>query len=167
MTTIHELGTPSALIDIQRMERNIHRMQDRMQALGVRFRPHAKTTKCLPVVQAQIAGGAQGITVSTLKEAEQFFEAGIQDILYAVGMVPGKLMQALALRQRGCQLKIITDSVAAAREIGRFGAPMAPSSRCGSRSTPMATVPASSRRKTHCCRSRKCCRTPACWWGAC
>ncbi|WP_019701825.1 DSD1 family PLP-dependent enzyme [Paracidovorax oryzae] len=122
MTTIHELGTPSALIDTQRMERNIHRMQDRMHALGVRFRPHAKTTKCLPVVQAQVAAGAQGITVSTLKEAGQFFEAGIQAILYAVGMVPGKLMQALALRQRGCQLKIITDSIAAAREIGRFGA---------------------------------------------
>ena len=29
MTTIHELGTPSALIDTQRMERNIRRMQDR------------------------------------------------------------------------------------------------------------------------------------------
>lgn len=122
MTTIHELGTPSALIDTQRMQRNISRMQERMNALGVRFRPHVKTSKCLSVAKAQIAAGAQGITVSTLKEAEQFFEAGISDILYAVGMVPGKLMRALALRQRGCNLKIITDSVAAAREIGSFGA---------------------------------------------
>lgn len=122
MTAVHELGTPSALIDTQRMQRNIDRMQARMNALGVRFRPHVKTTKCLPVVQAQIAAGAQGITVSTLKEAEQFFEAGISDILYAVGIAPGKLAQAHALRQRGCDLKIITDSVAAAREIGRFGA---------------------------------------------
>ncbi|HKX41631.1 MAG TPA: DSD1 family PLP-dependent enzyme [Burkholderiaceae bacterium] len=121
MTRLHELNTPAALIDTQRMQRNIERMQDRMKALGVRFRPHVKTTKCPSVVQAQMAAGARGITVSTLKEAEQFFEAGVTDILYAVGMAPGKLAQAHALRQRGCDLKIITDSVAAARAIGAYG----------------------------------------------
>src|SRR3712207_9468241 len=90
MTSIPELDTPAALIDTRRMQANIDRMQQRMDALGVKFRPHVKTSKCLPVVQAQIAAGARGITVSTLKEAEQFFAAGITDILYAVGMVPGK-----------------------------------------------------------------------------
>lgn len=121
MTIMQELGTPTALVDTQRMQRNIERMQERMNALGVRFRPHVKTSKCPSVARAQIAAGAQGITVSTLKEAEQFFDAGITDILYAVGMVPGKLPQALALRQRGCDLKIIVDNVAAGREIGSFG----------------------------------------------
>lgn len=121
MTHLHDLHTPAALIDTQRMQRNIDRMQQRMHALGVRFRPHVKTSKCLPVVQAQMAAGAQGITVSTLKEAQYFFEAGIRDILYAVGMVPDKLPQALALIQRGCDLKISVDNTDAAREIGRFG----------------------------------------------
>ena len=122
MTTIPELNTPAALIDTQRMQRNIGRMQDRMNALGVRLRPHVKTAKCLPVARAQLAAGGQGITVSTLKEAEQFFEAGISDILYAVGMIPARLPQVLALRRRGCNLKIIVDNAAAAREIGSFGA---------------------------------------------
>ncbi|ASK18634.1 DSD1 family PLP-dependent enzyme [Halomonas sp. N3-2A] len=121
MTIMQELGTPTALVDTQRMQRNIERMQERMNALGVRFRPHVKTSKCPSVARAQIAAGAQGITVSTLKEAEQFFDAGITDILYAVGMVPSKLPQALALRQRGCDLKIIVDNVAVGREIGSFG----------------------------------------------
>lgn len=121
MTTIKELNTPAALVDTERMQRNINRMQERMGVLGVRFRPHVKTTKCLPVVKAQIAAGAKGITVSTLKEAEQFFEAGLTDILYAVGMVSSKLHQALVLRQRGCDLKIVADNVSAAREIARFG----------------------------------------------
>ncbi|BCB07226.1 alanine racemase [Vreelandella venusta] len=121
MTIMQELGTPTALIDTQRMQRNIERMQERMNALGVRFRPHVKTSKCPSVARAQIAAGAQGITVSTLKEADQFFDAGITDILYAVGMVPSKLPQALALRQRGCDLKILVDNAAAAREIGSFG----------------------------------------------
>ncbi|AMO22661.1 DSD1 family PLP-dependent enzyme [Ramlibacter solisilvae] len=121
MDRMRDLGTPAAVIDIGRMQANIERMQRHMDALGVRFRPHVKTSKCLPVVQAQIAAGAQGITVSTLKEAEQFFAAGITDILYAVSIAPTKLPQVLALRRQGCDLKIITDSVAGAQAVARFG----------------------------------------------
>ncbi|MDQ0569053.1 D-serine deaminase-like pyridoxal phosphate-dependent protein [Variovorax paradoxus] len=115
------LGTPAALIDLPRMQQNIGRMQARMNALGPRFRPHVKTTKCTPVVRAQLAAGAQGITVSTLKEAEQFFADGITDILYAVSMAQHRLPQALALRRKGCDLKIITDSPASAGLIAEFG----------------------------------------------
>ncbi len=115
------LDTPAALIDTQRLQHNIDRMQQRMNALGVPLRPHVKTSKCLPVVQAQLAAGARGITVSTLKEAEQFFAAGINDIVYAVGIAPGKLTQALALRRRGCDLKLITDSLPAAAALVDFG----------------------------------------------
>ncbi len=118
--TLRSLETPAAVIDTPRMLRNIHRMQARMDALGVRFRPHAKTSKCTPVVRAQIDAGASGITVSTLKEAAHFFDAGITDILYGVGMVASKLPQALALRRRGCDLKIVTDSVESARVIVAF-----------------------------------------------
>jgi D-serine deaminase-like pyridoxal phosphate-dependent protein len=121
MDTLSTLDTPAAVIDLRRMQHNIARMQDRMNALGVRFRPHVKTSKCTPVARAQLAAGAQGITVSTLKEAAQFHADGIDDILYAVGMAPGKLPQALALRRRGCQLKIITDSAASAAAIVAFG----------------------------------------------
>jgi D-serine deaminase-like pyridoxal phosphate-dependent protein len=121
MTALTELNTPAAVIDAAQMQRNIGRMQQRMNTLGVAFRPHVKTTKCLPIVQAQIAAGARGITVSTLKEAEQFFAAGIGDILYAVGMAPPKLAQAAALTRRGCALKIIVDSPAAARAVVAHG----------------------------------------------
>ncbi|KAI3591014.1 D-threo-3-hydroxyaspartate ammonia-lyase [Cupriavidus sp. U2] len=121
-TSLMKLETPAAVIDTSRMHRNIQRMQTRMDALGVRFRPHAKTSKCSQVVRAQIAAGASGITVSTLKEAAHFFDDGITDILYGVGMVANKLPQALALRRRGCDLKIVTDSVDSARAIVAFGA---------------------------------------------
>lgn len=115
------LDTPAAVIDLARMQRNIERMQQRMNALGVRFRPHVKTSKCTPVARAQLKAGAQGITVSTLKEAAQFYADGFTDILYAVSMVATKLPQALALRRQGCDLKIITDSVASAAAIAAFG----------------------------------------------
>ena len=115
--TLDMLDTPAALIDCRRMERNIALMQKRMTGLGVKFRPHVKTTKCIDVVRAQLAAGAQGITVSTLKEAEEFFAAGITDILYAVGIAPSKLARALALRSKGCDLKIVVDNPGGAAAI--------------------------------------------------
>ena len=125
MTPMHNdlttLDTPAAIISLEKMQRNIARMQQRANALGVRFRPHVKTTKCAEVAAAQRAAGASGITVSTLKEAEQFFAQGETDILYAVGMAPHRLAQALDLRARGCGLQIMTDSVAGAQAIADFG----------------------------------------------
>ncbi len=118
---IQDLSTPAALVDIQRMQRNIARMQTRMTALGVAFRPHVKTSKCIEVARQQIAAGARGITVSTLKEAEQFFAAGVTDILYAVGMSAPKLKQAAALMAQGCALIIIADSLHAASAIAEYG----------------------------------------------
>ena len=72
-----QINTPAAVIDVAKLAANIDRMQTRMSALGVRFRPHVKTSKCADVVRLQMRAGASGITVSTLKEAEQFFAAGI------------------------------------------------------------------------------------------
>jgi D-serine deaminase-like pyridoxal phosphate-dependent protein len=118
---LKSLNTPAALIDVARMHHNIERMQQRMNALGVSFRPHVKTSKCEQVVRAQMEAGARGITVSTLKEAEQFFAGGVSDIVYAVGIAPTKLPQALALRRQGCDLKIVADSVACAEAIVAFG----------------------------------------------
>ncbi|RAR52655.1 D-serine deaminase-like pyridoxal phosphate-dependent protein [Paraburkholderia unamae] len=117
---LDELDTPAALIDVARMNRNIQRMQSRMNALGVRFRPHVKTTKCLEVVRAQLAAGASGITVSTLKEAEAFFAAGIADILYAVSIARSKLPRAMALKQQGCDLKLVVDNILAAADVAQF-----------------------------------------------
>ncbi|AXE96028.1 DSD1 family PLP-dependent enzyme [Paraburkholderia terricola] len=118
---LDHIDTPAALIDIARMQKNIARMQGRMNALGVAFRPHVKTTKCIDVVRAQIAAGARGITVSTLKEAEAFFAAGVDDILYAVSIVPAKLPRALALRRQGCDLKLVMDNPTAAAAVAAFG----------------------------------------------
>jgi D-serine deaminase-like pyridoxal phosphate-dependent protein len=119
-SSIDSLDTPVAVVDVARMQHNIQRMQDQANRLGVRLRPHVKTTKCEQVVAAQVKAGAQGITVSTLKEAQAFFAQGITDILYAVAMAPTKLDQALELRRAGCSLMIVTDSVAGARAITDF-----------------------------------------------
>ncbi|MEO8488735.1 DSD1 family PLP-dependent enzyme [Pseudomonas sp.] len=119
-TPIAPLDTPVALVDVPRMQRNIQRMQQRMDTLGVRLRPHIKTSKCLPVINAQMAAGASGVTVSTLKEAQHCFTHGILDVFYAVALAPAKLPQALALMREGCHLSVLTDSVVGAQAIVAF-----------------------------------------------
>lgn len=53
-------------------------------------------------------------TVSTLKEAEQFFLAGVHDILYAVGIAPNKPSHVQRLRTTGLELSLVLDNVQAA-----------------------------------------------------
>lgn len=118
---LSEVPTPAAVLDLGRMARNIALMQARMDALGVRFRPHVKTSKCVEVARRQREAGAAGITVSTLAEAEHFFAAGFTDILYAVCIAPQKLGRVRALRERGCALSILVDSAAAARAVVAAG----------------------------------------------
>jgi len=115
------LDTPAALIDEARMMRNIHLMQARMDALGVRLRPHVKTSKSEAVIRRQLAAGAQGVTVSTLQEAEACFALGITDVLYAVTIAPARLERVSALRRQGCRLGILTDSLAGAQAIVAAG----------------------------------------------
>ena len=118
---LNPVPTPAALLDEARLMHNIQQMQQRLHTLGVRLRPHVKTAKCLPVAERQRAAGSVGITVSTLKEAERFFEAGERDILYAVGITPNKLETARRLRERGCDLTLLVDSLAAAQAVVAHG----------------------------------------------
>jgi D-serine deaminase-like pyridoxal phosphate-dependent protein len=106
-----DIQTPALVLDERKMMRNIVRLRERMQKLGVKLRPHMKTAKSIEVARRQLEGGDGPATVSTLREAEVLFAAGVKDILYAVGIAPGKLARVLALRAAGCDLKIILDSV--------------------------------------------------------
>jgi D-serine deaminase-like pyridoxal phosphate-dependent protein len=78
---VHQLETPSVLINIDRMEANIRRMQAHCDALGVRFRPHVKTHKIPDIARMQMEAGAVGIACQKVSEAEIFAEAGFNDIL--------------------------------------------------------------------------------------
>src|SRR5512134_2030780 len=77
---IHDLETPSVLIDLDRMEHNIARMQQRCDDLGLAFRPHIKTHKIPDIARAQLEAGAVGIACQKVSEAEIFAAAGINNI---------------------------------------------------------------------------------------
>ncbi|HEU4586599.1 MAG TPA: alanine racemase [Gemmatimonadaceae bacterium] len=110
------LDTPFLALDPERMERNLTRLEERMRQLGVSLRPHMKTHKSIEVGK-RMSRGISPITVSTLREAEEFASAGFHDITYAVGIAPSKLDRVEALRRSGVDLSVILDSTAQARAV--------------------------------------------------
>jgi D-serine deaminase-like pyridoxal phosphate-dependent protein len=93
---VFDLETPSVLIDLERMEQNITRMQARCDSLGLAFRPHIKTHKIPEIARMQIEAGAIGIACQKLSEAQVFVEAGIDDILLPYNIVGGHKTKRLA-----------------------------------------------------------------------
>lgn len=118
MADLNDISTPALVLDLPRLRANAAFMQERAAKLGLKLRPHMKTAKSADV--ARMATGEQdGITVSTLTEAEYFFANGFKDITLAVGFLPGRLSRALALTQSGAKLTLLTDNVEAATHIAR------------------------------------------------
>jgi D-serine deaminase-like pyridoxal phosphate-dependent protein len=115
---LENLDTPSLVLDERRMTANIRRMRERMQALGVQLRPHLKTPKSIDVARRVMDTAEGPACVSTLQEAEQFAQAGVRDILYAVGIAPNKLDRVTALLRQGVNLTVVVDSVEAATAVG-------------------------------------------------
>lgn len=104
------MPTPALLLEESRMLANIDRLRERTARLGVALRPHLKTAKSIEVARRLLAEGNGPAAVSTLREAEMFFAAGVRDILYAVGIAPEKLPRVAALRSAGCELSVILDT---------------------------------------------------------
>jgi len=77
---IHDLETPSVLIDLDIMQNNITRMQEHCNALGLAFRPHIKTHKIPDIAKLQIEAGAVGVACQKVSEAEVFTQAGINNV---------------------------------------------------------------------------------------
>lgn len=109
--------TPALVLDERRMQRNIDRLRMRLAPHQVRLRPHIKTPKSIDVARRVLDNGNGPVTVSTLKEAEELFAAGVTDILYAVGIAPSKLERVQSLRARGCDLAVILDSLEQAEAV--------------------------------------------------
>src|ERR1700748_3744710 len=105
-----ESGTPVAVIDMDRVERNIARIQAACDAAGVANRPHIKTHKSPMLAKLQIAAGAKGITCQKLGEAEVMAEAGIDDILISYNLIGEEKMARLAALQARANVTVAADT---------------------------------------------------------
>jgi len=101
MTDIFDLDTPAVLIDLDRVEANLKRVQDYADSHGLKVRPHIKTHKLPRFARRAMELGAVGITVQKLGEAEVFADAGISEIFLPYNIVgAAKLARLLALHGR-------------------------------------------------------------------
>ena len=117
MKTLHGIRTPAAIVDLPILQRNLDCVSTKMTQAGVKLRPHLKTAKSIDIATMATENHFGGITVSTLREAEYFFENGIKDITYAVCISPDKLDDVLSIQREGTRLNIITDHLDVAKAI--------------------------------------------------
>ena len=81
MLTKQQLPTPALLLDLDKFEKNLARMERRVKESGKALRPHAKAHKCAEIARREIAAGAIGVCVATVAEAELMAAAGIPGLL--------------------------------------------------------------------------------------
>jgi D-serine deaminase-like pyridoxal phosphate-dependent protein len=105
-----EYGTPCAVIDMDRVERNIARIQVACDTAGVANRPHIKTHKSPLLAQMQVAAGARGITCQKIGEAEVMAEAGIDDILISYNLIGEEKMARLAKLLARANMTVAADN---------------------------------------------------------
>ncbi|MCC8947609.1 D-TA family PLP-dependent enzyme [Bradyrhizobium sp. Arg62] len=105
-----EYGTPCAVIDMDRVERNIARIQKACDEAGVANRPHIKTHKNPMLAQLQIKAGAKGITCQKLGEAEIMADAGIDNILISYNLLGDEKMARLGALQGKANVTVAADN---------------------------------------------------------
>lgn len=111
--SIHDLETPSVLIDLDRMGRNILAMQKRCDDLGIQFRPHIKTHKIPDIARRQVEAGASGIACQKVSEAEVFAAASFDDIQIPYNIIGKRKTQRLAALAKRIKVTVTVDSRAA------------------------------------------------------
>lgn len=109
-TTLAALETPFPIVDVDVVERNLVRWQERCGKLGLSNRPHVKTHKTAYWARRQVALGAIGVTCQTLREAEVMADAGIQDILVSYNIVGAHKLARLVMLARRVALSVVADS---------------------------------------------------------
>jgi D-serine deaminase-like pyridoxal phosphate-dependent protein len=78
---VEALPTPSLLVDVDQLERNLAHMASYLGARGTGVRAHAKMHKSPIIALRQLELGAVGICAAKLAEAETLHAAGVEDIL--------------------------------------------------------------------------------------
>src|SRR3954465_8409211 len=105
-----DYGTPAAVIDMDRVERNIARVQAACDAAGVANRPHIKTHKSPVLAKMQRDAGARGITCQKLGEAEIMAEAGFDDIMISYNILGEEKLGRLAALMGRANMVVAADN---------------------------------------------------------
>jgi len=106
-----DISTPALVLNYDAMLKNIKTMAKFVKDSGVNLRPHLKTAK-MPIVAHMILkeGGANGIAVAKVGEAEIFAQSGIDDILIANQVVDLEHIKRLVMLNKYALVRCAVDS---------------------------------------------------------
>jgi D-serine deaminase-like pyridoxal phosphate-dependent protein len=114
---VTELDTPAVTVELDKLKKNIARVQTELDRHGVANRPHIKTHKIPAIAKLQIAAGATGIACQKLGEVETFVDAGAADDILltynVIGEAKGERLMALSKRVK--RLAVVLDNETVAR----------------------------------------------------
>ena len=114
-------GTPAVVIDLDKVDANIARLQATCDAAGLANRPHIKTHKSPELARLQIEAGARGITCQKLGEAEVMADGGIDDILISYNILGEEKLGRLGALQRRVRMIVAADNPVTISGLPRAG----------------------------------------------
>jgi D-serine deaminase-like pyridoxal phosphate-dependent protein len=95
-----EIDTPALLVDLDKMEANIAKMQATLKKNNLPSRPHSKTHKTAAIAKYQIQTGSIGICCAKLTEAEAMIANGVDRIMMTTANPSvSKIKRAMAIRK--------------------------------------------------------------------
>ncbi|WP_209835076.1 3-hydroxy-D-aspartate aldolase BhcC [Ruegeria sp. HKCCE3926] len=108
-----DIQTPSLVLDLDALERNIKKMGDYAKAHGMRHRVHGKMHKSVDVARLQEKiGGAVGVCCQKVSEAEVFVRGGIKDVLVSNQVRdPAKIDRLASLPKLGSRIIVCVDDL--------------------------------------------------------
>ncbi|MDR1124957.1 MAG: DSD1 family PLP-dependent enzyme [Deltaproteobacteria bacterium] len=124
------IKTPALVLDMDVFERNIRRMSEFAQSIGVKLRPHYKSHKSPDIARIQIKNGAGGISCAKLDEAEDLVLAGIDDVFITNQVVERGKVAKLADLARCCRLAVCVDQAENIRDLQAAAAFIGSTIRC-------------------------------------
>jgi D-serine deaminase-like pyridoxal phosphate-dependent protein len=107
---ISSLETPAAIVDLDKLQANITKLQNYLDRHGIANRPHIKTHKIPEIAHMQLKAGATGITCQKLGEAEVMAQAGIDDIFLPYNILGKSKLERLMRLARRLTIKVTADS---------------------------------------------------------
>ncbi|KAF4124655.1 D-serine ammonia-lyase [Geosmithia morbida] len=123
---VSQLPTPSFIISLPIVKRNIARLHCDVEKLGIGFRPHVKTLKTIEVTRMMLANGRyRSAVASTLAEIRGLLplvqEGILDECLYGLPICPGYVPQLAELR-RTIDISLMVDHEQQIDALEAFGA---------------------------------------------
>jgi D-serine dehydratase len=120
---LHEdLSLPTAVLYKEKLDHNLHWMQQFISAYGMKLAPHGKTTMAPALFAMQLGSGAWGITLATAHQTQAAYAHGVRRVLMGNQLVGKENMAIVArlLRDPAFEYYCLVDAGEQVEQLGRF-----------------------------------------------